>query len=239
VCGRFTLHLAELAELRLPLGVERIELRNWRPRYNIAPGQQSPVALVDGEARALRGLRWGLVPEWARDESVGQRLINARVETLADKPSFRDAFAHRRCLVPATGYFEWKPGAGGRGKQPHWVHRRDGEPLTMAGLWSRFTDPAGEAVDTFAVVTTDAGGAIRELHDRMPLCLDGGDRDGWLARGSLAPQALTGMVARAADTGGLELWPVDPAVGSPSHDDPSCIAPATGPEGNGQLGLFE
>lgn len=237
MCGRFTLNLAELTDLKLPLGLDYVEITDWSARYNIAPSQPAPVATQNGQ-RVLRELRWGLVPHWAKDPSIGSRMINARAESVADKPAFRDAFARRRCIVPATGYYEWQAVAGSRRKQPMWIHPPDGGVLLLAGIWDRWRAPDGAVLDSFAIVTMDASEAVREIHDRMPLALDGHGRDAWL--GASAPDADTmrELLERSSDAP-LTSHAVDPRMNKPEHDDPTCIEPAHIAPASGQLGLFE
>ena len=149
------------------------------PRYNIAPTQQVPVIRLRADAsRELSLLRWGLVPSWAQDPSIGQRMINARAETVASKPSYRAAFRRRRCLVPADGYYEWQK--AGRAKQPYYIRLRDEPLFAMAGLWEQWHDTGGELWETFAIITTEANQATRAIHDRMPVILSQQDYAQWL-----------------------------------------------------------
>jgi putative SOS response-associated peptidase YedK len=242
VCGRFTLHLAGLGELQARLGVQRILITDWRPRYNIAPGQLAPV--VRGfEPRTLGALHWGLIPHWAKSQRDGTRPINARVESIASRPSFREAFGQRRCIVPATGYFEWRVVPGQKAKQPVWIRPRDAGILALAGLWESWVSPAGEVIESFAIVTTDAQGALREIHARMPLELRGHAVDRWLRPGRLDPSELATLVVAAQAVAHLNLQDVDRRVGSPDFDEPICIAPAapagTLADSGNQLGLFD
>jgi putative SOS response-associated peptidase YedK len=243
MCGRYTLHLPDLSKLRVLLGVQRVPIPNWRPRYNIAPTQPAPVVLPD-EPRTLQVLRWGLVPSGASDPKIGNRLINARVESLEQRPSFRRAFRERRCIVPATGYFEWQAQPGRRGKQPFWISPRDDASImAFAGLFESSVSPQGDVLETFAIVTTDAAPEIRAIHDRMPLELRDGQIETWLARGPLSKPALAAMVQNAQDAAHLCTREVDRRVSTPAFDDPACIAPPS-PEGvpvasDRQLDLFD
>lgn len=168
MCGRFAFFSSHEAVARLfgVVGAAEVE-----PRWNIAPTQLVPVVRTDSEGvRRLAMLWWGLIPPWAKDRSIGARMINARAETLAQKPAFRGAFRRRRCLVLASGYYEWQ--AGPSGKQPWFIRREDGEPLAFAGLWERWTEKDGEPpLDSCTIVTTAASELLAPLHDRMPVVL--------------------------------------------------------------------
>jgi putative SOS response-associated peptidase YedK len=230
------LHLAELAELRKQLGVSRVLIADWQPRYNVAPSQLVPVVTVDNE-RVLRRLRWGLVlageprkgsagvGSSAPAQRGGAPVINARVESLATRPGFRRAFRERRCVVPATGYFEWRKQPERGGKQPLWIHPKDGSVMALAGVWSGTVSADGEIIDTFAIVTTDAPDALRAIHERVPLELRGADIDRWLAPGPLPDKTLAAMVSAAQDAEHLQADEVETHVNTPAHDDPQCIAP--------------
>ena len=151
------------------------------PRFNIAPTQDAPVVRMSGGSRRLDMLRWGLIPSWADDASSSARTINARSETAAEKPSFRDAFRERRCLVPADAFYEWKKVP--RGKQPYAIRRADDTPLAFAGLWESWRDPsrpAADAVESFTILTTTPNQRLAGLHDRMPVILSPGDFERWL-----------------------------------------------------------
>ena len=233
MCGRYVLAvppeaLAALMDFHQPLPL-------WQPRYNIAPTQLAPVvrAAAHGESqhgpqqrgpRELVQLRWGLVPSWAKDLSIGSRMINARSESVADKPAFRAALRRRRCLVPASGFYEWKKG-NGAGKQPYFIHRRDGQPLAMAGLWESWNDPQRNLpVQTFTILTTGANAQISQLHDRMPVILDTAQWDQWLQPSDTDVQQWQSLLQPApADL--LTMHPVSRRVNSPKVDEPSLIQP--------------
>jgi putative SOS response-associated peptidase YedK len=178
MCGRFALatekHLLEiLFELDLQPDFD------FKPRYNIAPAQKVPVVRLDSKEgkRELTEMKWGLVPFWAKDISIGNRLINARAETVAEKPSFRDAFKKRRLLVPASGFYEWKKTAGR--KTPYYISNADRRLLALAGLWERW-DKEGEPLETFTILTTAPNSLVAELHDRMPVIISQADYENWL-----------------------------------------------------------
>ncbi|MGY0712171.1 SOS response-associated peptidase [Azospirillum argentinense] len=202
------------------------ELPNLQPRWNVAPTQPVPAVRREEDGRHLVTLRWGLVPFWADDPSIGARLINARGETLAEKPSFREAFRKRRCLVPVDGFYEWK--AEGKRKQGYAIRRRDRAPFAFAGLWERWNGPKGgpalaEPVETLTIVTTTANAVLKPLHDRMPVILDETDWDLWLDPAAPLP-VLEGLLKPAPDAL-LEAHPVGPRVNNVRNDDEACAAP--------------
>jgi putative SOS response-associated peptidase YedK len=195
---------------------------NTPPRWNIAPTQDALVVRRHPEtgARHLDALRWGLVPHWAKDPSIGAHMINARAETVAERPGFRDAFARgRRCLVPADGFYEWRPWAGPKApKQPYTVARRSGEPMAFAGLWEGWRSPEGEILRTFTIVTTDASEKLRALHDRMPAILPRAAWPMWLGEDDAEPAELLALL-RPFDGAALAAWPVPRRVGRVAEDD--------------------
>jgi putative SOS response-associated peptidase YedK len=213
MCGRYALTSSPA------IIAERFHLL-WTPElaphYNIAPGQVIPVVRDTGQGRELALLKWGLIPSWAKQASIGMKLINARSETLADKPAFRGAYRQRRCLIPADAFYEWKAVAGR--KQPYCIRLRDAGPFGMAGLWERWIDPNGQAVESCTIVTVDANTLIAGLHDRMPLIVAPGDYDAWLAaEGHALPPA---MAAEA-----MRYYPVSPLVNNAKNDVPACLDP--------------
>jgi putative SOS response-associated peptidase YedK len=224
VCGRYTLTI-QVDELfdELDLEGELPDAEQFPPRYNIAPTQLVP-AVVDRAPQTLSLLRWGLVPHWAKDPSVGSRMINARSETVASKPAFRTAFRKRRCLIPADGFYEWRKAAqaGKRSaKVPMYIHAGDGRPFTFAGLWEVWRNEVGEPLHSCTIVTTAAVGEIRELHDRMPVILPPSARGLWLSQDA-SVEALQGLlVPRLPEP--LEIYEVSPLVGSPRNDGPVCV----------------
>ncbi len=241
MCGRYTLHLDDLGELRGLFDVQRVLIHGWVPRYNIAPSQPAPVVLQREKGRTLEALRWGLVPRGAKDLRVGSRLINARVETVATRPSFREAFAVRRCVVPATGYFEWRKQAAGGGKQPLWIRPKRGGAMALAGLFESWVSADGEALDTFAIVTTQAAGVLQEIHDRMPLELRGVDVERWLRADPPSATELRALARSAQDVTHLGAQEVGRRVNTAAIDGPECVdPPAAEPAiGRRQLDLFE
>jgi len=229
MCGRYTLTLDQEA-LQVALGVEG--LVHPTPRYNVAPSQEAPVIATNEGKPAGRRMRWGLVPFWADDPSIGNRLINARSETAHRKPSFRHAFRKGRCLVPADGFFEWKKAAGG--KIPFWVHMESREPFAFAGLSERWSDPEGETLETFTILTTDANEFLRPIHDRMPVILPRSQWEAWLDPGAAEEHLRSLLVPYPSDS--LSVKEVSRRVNSPANDDPGCLE-APGPPG-ADLPLF-
>ena len=225
MCGRYLLTSPVDALRQLFLFEQR---PNLMPRYNIAPTQDVPVVRLardspknDGPARELIMARWGLVPFWADDLKIGHRLINARREGVRTMRPFREAYARRRCLVPADGFFEWRK--EGKTRQPFLIRRQDQAPFAFAGLWERWKNPAdGTVVRSCTIITCPANSLVAPIHDRMPVILAPDDHARWLDPATADPQGL--LVPYPADR--LEMFPVNPRVNSPAHDDPECIQPA-------------
>jgi putative SOS response-associated peptidase YedK len=231
MCGRFKLS-TPAAELRAALGF--VEQPNLAPRYNIAPTQEVPVLRQRREPkgeRTLQSLRWGLIPSWAKDGKISASLINARAETLDEKPAFAAAFRKRRCLVPADGFYEWVGEGEGEGKQPYLILRRDGAAFAFAGLWERWTPKAGgkesPSIDSFTIITTEANALLRPLHPRMPVILPEADYALWLDPDA-PPENLKPLLA-SADEETLRYYPVSKRVNSARIDEPDLAEP-TGPE---------
>ncbi len=223
MCGRYS-HLFTWKQLH-----RLMELTTWpeddlAPRYNVAPTQHAPVVRVgmDGRGEGVV-MRWGLIPSWADDPSIGNRLINARGETVDSKPSFRSAMRHRRCLVPASGFYEWQKLAGGKGKQPYYFRPRGAEIFTFAGLWERWQPSDGDAIESFTIITTEANELVRPIHDRMPVILSPEAWSAWLDA-STEKDHLMGLL-RPCDPSALEAVAVGTRVNSPAHDDPGCLEP--------------
>ena len=195
------------------------------PRYNVAPTQDVPTVRAGEEgARAFALLHWGLVPKWAKEKAIGNRMINARAETLAEKPSFRDAFRKRRCLVLADGWYEWQVAPGG--KQPWFIRMKDARPFAFAGLWERWRDPAsGMPLESCTIVTTDAAESIRKIHERMPVVLADADQDRWLDTAFSDTDKLSELL-RPFDPKLLEAWKVGREVNAPKNQGPELIAEA-------------
>ena len=222
MCGRFTQQLTEgeicdlygLTEPMLPLDLP--------PRYNGAPTQDFTACRLDETGRrVITRLRWGLVPSWAKDVGIGARLINARAETVSDKPSYRAAFRARRCLVPANGWFEWQ--RAGRSKQPWFVALVDGSPVSFAALWERW-DKAGACLETFTIITTEACESLADIHHRQPAIIHPDRMADWLDPTS-RPERLLDLV-REPCAGPFERRPVSTRVNSVANNDAAVLAPA-------------
>ncbi len=237
MCGRFSQY-SPVADLVAHFGVDEsmVTEADRRPRYNVAPTQQVLVvaASAEGSSRRLGMMRWGLVPHWAKDPSIGNRMINARTDKVATSNAYRPAFARRRCLVPADGFYEWaKPDtvaadragarADRRNKVPFHIHSFDGTPLALAGLWETWHDADGAALRSFTILTTDARGEMARIHHRMPVLLDAADWSTWLAPEPLDEADRTRLLSSAGvDT--LTLDEVSTLVNRPSNDTPEVIA---------------
>ncbi|HOV03417.1 MAG TPA: SOS response-associated peptidase [Hyphomicrobiales bacterium] len=215
MCGRYSL-TAPPDDVRALFGYG--ERPNFPPRYNIAPTQ--PIAVVTGEADGRHFLlaRWGLLPSWVKDPKDFPLLVNARSETAAQKPTFRAAMRHRRCLVPANGFYEWGPGAGTR-KQPYWCAPKDGHLVAFAGLMETYTDPNGSELDTATILTTPANRRLRPIHDRMPAVILPEDFAAWLDTVGVSAEEATKML-RPADDRLFEPVPVSLAVNRVANDRP-------------------
>ena len=226
MCGRFTLTTTP-EEVAQHFGLDEIPLLS--PRFNVAPGQ--PIATLarapEGARRVLTLRRWGLIPSWAKEPKIGNRMINARIKTAAEKPSFRGAFRKRRCLVPADGFYEWAARPGGA-KQPFHIALPERRCFAIAGLWESWRDPAGASIESCTLLTTSAHAKLREVHDRMPVILDPADYASWLDP-RLGDEATRARLARSAPAEGLELHAVGRRVNDPRFDDAACLAPASGP----------
>jgi putative SOS response-associated peptidase YedK len=200
------------------------------PRYNIAPGQ--PVAAVRpnaggggdaGGGRELTLFQWGLIPSWSKDPAIGSRMINARAETAAEKPSFRAAMKRRRCLIPASGFYEWAK--AGPAKQPYFFHMKDNRPFALAGLWERWLSEDGSELETCAILTTSPNALVENIHQRMPVIIAPEDYDPWLDPANEKPATLQHLL-RPFPAEEMETIPVSCRVNDPKNDDPACVEAA-------------
>ena len=192
------------------------------PAYNVAPTNMMPVVTLEDGNRVSTNKRWGLLPVWAKDIKFGFRTINARSETVESKPAFRSAFKKRRCLVPASGYFEWKK-LDAKTKQPYNIVKKDGELLAMAGLWEAWKNPADEQwLESFTVITTDSNELTSDVHDRMPAILDQENFDIWLDPEFQDVDKLKSLLV-PYDSGAMEMYPVNPCVGNVKNKGPECV----------------
>ena len=225
MCGRYTRKEQIEALVEVLKAVIQCDLK---PRYNIAPSQM--VACVrhapENEHRECVLLKWGLIPSWAKDPSIGYKMINARAETVADKPSFRKAFKHQRCLVIADGFYEWK--REGKAKQPYYIRFKDSRPFAFAGLWESWKDKSKEdspKIDSCTIITTEANEFMESIHHRMPVILDPQNYDAWLDPALQDPALLTTLlITNQSDE--MEAFPISTRVNNPRFDGPECIEPA-------------
>jgi putative SOS response-associated peptidase YedK len=224
-------------------GVDETTVDALEPDYNVTPRANVPIVRErrprrgeDGPVkRVLTMVRWGLVPSWAESTAIGDKLINARAETIAEKAAYKRAFARRRCIVPADAFYEWRPSkvtsSGRPPRQPYLVHRRDGDPMAFAGLWEIWRDPSVDSDDdpdawvrSCVIVTTNANELLEPIHSRMPVVLDDTDWDAWLDPGNGDLAALEGMLHPAPDDW-LEVYPVSTRVNSPENNDADLVRP--------------
>jgi putative SOS response-associated peptidase YedK len=227
MCGRFTVQVGtpDLADLfgAVPVG------ESLKPSFNVAPGQFVPVVIQEGDGLCLASFKWGLVPSWAKDPAIGNKLINARAETVAEKPSFRQAFMKRRCLILADGFFEWKS-EGGR-KVPYHITLTDRSVFAFAGLWERWKSPEGIEIRSCVIITLAANDFMRPIHHRMPAILSAGAERAWLDPGQTDVQGLLAMLA-PYPSAAMKAVAVSAAVNSPRNNSPQCLLPMDGQENN-------
>jgi putative SOS response-associated peptidase YedK len=196
------------------------------PLYNIAPTQNAPVILNDGD-RILEELRWGLIPSWAKDPAIGNKLINARAETIMEKASFKRPFQSRRCLVPADGFYEWRFTKTTKGKIPMRIRLKSQAPFAMAGLWERWKDAEGKELRTFTIITTDANEALQPIHNRMPVILKVKDEEAWLDP-KAASNHLTALLA-PYPAEEMETYEVSKLINNAAFNSPDCFTPVVPP----------
>jgi putative SOS response-associated peptidase YedK len=218
MCGRFT----QATEGEIIARVfDLSEVPELAPRYNIAPTQDVAAVRTAGDGgRELVKLHWGLIPSWAKERAMGARMINARAETLVEKPAFRSAFRARRCLIVADGFYEWQKLA--TRKQPHFIGFNDGRPFAFAGLWERWRGAGSEAVESCTIVTTEANELLAPIHDRMPVILDPPDFSAWIDPAENDTQRLAGLL-KPYPAGPLHAYPVGLLVNNPANDSPACV----------------
>jgi putative SOS response-associated peptidase YedK len=221
MCGRFTLTVdpGQLQEAFPWVDIPDDFLR----RYNIAPSQ--PVAVVPNDGNnKLDFFNWGLIPFWAKDPKIGSRLINARAETVAEKPSFRGSFKYKRCLILADGFYEWHKEPGSKTKIPMFIHLKNKRPFAFAGLWDDWLSSDGSEIRTCTIITTEPNEFMKPIHNRMPVILSAESFDDWLKPGEHDPSLLQSFLQPYADED-MVAYPVSRAVNSPQNDSPECIIP--------------
>jgi putative SOS response-associated peptidase YedK len=229
MCGRFA--RASSAETIPQSGgyanaaIFGVEIGDLPPTYNIAPSQSVAAVwqLPDTDPQ-LHWLRWGLIPSWAKDPKIGYKLINARAETVAEKPSFRTAFRQRRCLIPADGFYEWQQVEGSRQKQPYFIGLQDERPFAFAGLYERWESPGGDILETCTIITTTANDLVEPIHERMPVILDPQDYERWLDPSFDEIGSLQAMLA-PYPAAAMTAYPVSNIVNSPKNNSPECKQP--------------
>ncbi len=225
MCGRFTLHHT-LEELEERFAAEMVVAEGTEARYNIAPTQDILVVTQNG-ARHLQAYHWGLIPSWAKDPAIGNKMINARAETLAEKPSFRTALQRRRCLIPADGFYEWQDSPGGTKapRTPMHIRLKGGGLFAFAGLWDEWHTPDGSPLRSCTIITTAPNAVTAPIHDRMPAILRPEDENLWLDHAITQASDLTSLlVSYPAEA--MEAYAVSRQVNAPTIDDPACIEPA-------------
>jgi len=228
MCGRYSL-ISDADALAEEFGFFNVDAFELSPRYNIAPTQTVPIVRMDEshDQPLIEPCHWGLIPSWAKDAAIGNRMINARLETADSKPAYRAAFRRRRCLVPCSGFYEWRKVDGG--KQPHLIGLVDRSLFALAGLWERWIDPGGSEVHSFTILTTAANAFMERLHDRMPVFVGREHYDAWLDPDLQEVSRIKRLLPELpADA--MTAHPVDKRVNSPRFDDPSCIANYVSPK---------
>jgi putative SOS response-associated peptidase YedK len=220
VCGRFGLFVTpEVLEQYFTL-TDFEAAPSFPPRYNLTPGQAVAVVREHEGGRRVDALRWGLIPFWAKNAAIGRKLINARLDAVATKPAFREAWTRRRCLIPASGFYEWSEPVGGR-KRPYFIRPSDEPVLALAGLWERWRSPAGDKLETCVIMTTDANAQLAPIHDRMPLLIPHDAFALWLD----PKRSVEEIAPLAARSPALDARPVSLAVNDPRKDDQTLIVP--------------
>jgi putative SOS response-associated peptidase YedK len=223
MCGRFTLFVDPKDLMEAFPGFE--VPADWTPRYNIAPTQ--PVAVIaNNNQDKIEFFQWGLIPSWAKDPKIGNRMITARSETLAEKPSFRTAYRRRRCLVLADGFYEWRKEPGQKTKTPMYIRLQSGEPFGFAGLWESWRSPEDDTTLSCTIITTTPNELVKEIHNRMPVILDRAAYDLWLDPAEQSPDQLQEWL-RPYPASEMTAYPVSRLVNSPSNDVPEVVVPVS------------
>lgn len=225
MCGRYTL-ISGKAKLITRFGVAGKPAGEIKPNYNIAPGQTMPVITNSGKGNQLELMRWGLIPVWAKDKSIGYKMINARAETLADKPTWKRPFKSQRCLVPASGFYEWQK--HGKEKTPYYIHLKDQELFAFAGLYDSWTDHStGEVIHSYSIITTNPNGLMKPIHDRMPVVLDKSKENDWLNPDANEDVGFLEHLLKPFSAKDMDAYTVSSEVNSAKHNTAELIEPAT------------
>ena len=222
MCGRFTLTV-DPAQAQENFNNFTFP-EKFAPRFNIAPTQPI-LAIPNDEKFTADFFIWGLIPMWAKDPAIGNRLINARAETLAEKPSFRGSLKYKRCLILADGFYEWKSSDGKKSKTPFFIHMKDRKPFAFAGLWDSWNSPEGSQLKTCTIITTEPNELMSLLHNRMPVILHPRDYDKWLDPSSQTPDQLIPLL-KPFPAEMMDAYPVTPLVNKPANDTPELVVPA-------------
>lgn len=221
MCGRFTL-TTNPADLQDSFS-DAIFPEKFAPRFNIAPSQPL-LAIPNDGANTADFFIWGLIPMWAKDPSIGNRLINARGETVAKKPSFRGSFKYKRCLILADGFYEWKANPSTKTKTPYFIHMKDRKPFAFAGLWDSWESPDGSSIKTCTIITTEPNELMEPIHNRMPVILHTRDHAKWLDTSPQTPDNLLPLI-KSYPADAMAAYPVSTLVNKPSNDMPELVVP--------------
>lgn len=222
MCGRFTLTV-DPSQLQDAFG-DFIFPSQFAPRFNISPSQ--PVLAIPNDAKNKADFfLWGLIPSWAKDPAIANRLINARGETIGEKPSFRGSFKYKRCIIPTDGFYEWKAQGGEKTKVPYFIHMKDRTPFAFAGLWDEWHSPDGGTLRTCTIITTEPNELMATLHNRMPVILAPKDYAQWLNAAPQTPEQLMHLV-KPFPADKMSAYPVSTLVNKPGNDRPECVVPA-------------
>jgi putative SOS response-associated peptidase YedK len=221
MCGRLVVSAPDLSWLVEAFGVTRIELgdRVWTPRFNLAPTQLAPIVTNETERRVALA-RFGLIPRWAKDLKIGNKLINARVESIATRSAFRSALEQRRCIVPVNGYYEWQKTA--HGKRPLFIHDAQAKPMPLAGIWETWRNGDSESLESFAIITRAACGFLADIHARMPLVVPEQTLDAWLDPHTRDARALASILNSEPQIERWRAWQVSSLINSSQNDGPEC-----------------
>lgn len=232
MCGRYTI-IAKAEEIVKRFNVEVPE--SYTPRYNAAPSQNLPI-ITNQSPEGVSFFHWGLIPEWAKNKSISTKLINARAETLTEKPSFKNSLKQRRCLVLSNGFYEWKQSSK-KSKVPYWIHLASKELFAFAGLWESYEDEAQKPVFTFTIVTTKANSTISRIHERMPVILKPNSEKIWLSSEVTTEEHLS--LLKPYDEKEMAFYSISPMVNAVANDNPQLILPTPPADQFGNLTLFD
>ena len=226
MCGRFTASF-KFREIKLLFNLQR-DIPLLTPRYNIAPSQEVPVIIQSDGVNELKPMKWGLVPSWSPDPSIGNHMINARAETISEKPSYRRLLDSKRCLIPADGFYEWR--REGNRKVPVWFHLKNRQPFAFAGLWDLWRDLDGDLLHSFTIITTVPNALLRPIHNRMPVIFDALQARQWLDPRLNTRAADIAAVFPPFPSEQMQAHDVSPLVNKPEYDSVECIKPVSDPQ---------